>query len=104
MGNPSFEEVLRVPLVATPALPIDPTTPVRGTDLFLMLLKVAGADAPAEAELKPDELFVSEQEWQTYRRGRWKGFRRRDAGGLYLIDLEKDSGEKTDVMAENSAR
>ena len=97
-GNPSFEELLRVPLIIAPArfAPREPM--VRGQDLFRLIAGIAGVVVDVGApELQVDELFLSEMHWQTYRSGRWKSYRRRRAGGLRLVDLEADPGETRDV-------
>jgi arylsulfatase A-like enzyme len=101
-GNPSFEELLRVPLIAAPALDADPARVVRGEDLAGLIARAAGAAFEPAKELAHGELFVSETFWQTYRDGRWKSFRRRDdpSGAVALIDLEADPAETTDVAAE----
>ncbi len=96
-GNPSFEEVLHVPLVIAPPVVDDPERPLRGDDLYRLLLRVAGVEVPDRTDLEPGELFVSELRWQTYRRGRWKSYRERAGGALRLVDLGLDPGERRDV-------
>jgi len=101
-GNPSFQEVLAVPLIIAPASQRDPAVFLRTQDLFALILELAGADANAEtdAELAADELFLSEIDYRTYLRGRWKSaVRRSDDQGL-LFDLDQDSGEQRDVAKE----
>jgi arylsulfatase A-like enzyme len=96
-GNPSFDSLLAVPLLASQPLAEDPQTPVRTDDLHRMILRVAGARPGPAPELEPGELFVSEFEYQTHRRGRWKLFRERESGEVHLVDLEADPGETRDV-------
>jgi arylsulfatase A-like enzyme len=101
-GNPSFEELLRVPLIASPALVDEPARPIRGEDLASLIAAAAGRDFEPAKELRADELYVSETFWQTYRSGRWKSFRSRNRAdaGLVLIDLEQDAGETRNVADE----
>ncbi len=110
-GNPSFEPVLRVPLVSSQPLLQEGEALVRSQDLYGLLLQAAGAVAPPPRDTERDELFVSEHDFQTYRRGRWKSTRRRDGKTSMLFDLQTDPGEKRDVsdshpgiVAEHQAR
>ena len=96
-GNPSFEEVLDVPLITVPALFDDPPRGLRGEDVFELLLDQAGIDHAVPAVLESDELYLSEGRWQTYRKGRWKSYRRRGGKAHRLVDLEADPGETKDV-------
>lgn len=96
-GNPSFEEVLQVPLIVVPAVLGEGARGLRGQDTFELLLAQAGIEAPRDALLEADELFVSEVRWQTYRRGRWKSYRHRKGGQHRLIDLETDPAETKNV-------
>jgi arylsulfatase A-like enzyme len=98
IGNPSFETLLRVPLLIVGAEPEDRPL-VRSEDLFHLLARVAGAQAPPPSPLAPDELFLSEFVWRTYRAGRWKSFWHRGEPVSYLVDLEADPGERRDVAA-----
>jgi arylsulfatase A-like enzyme len=100
-GNPSFDTLLEVPLIASPALFEDPDAPVRGDDLHRMILRVAGADAGPPAELARGELFLSEFAYQTLRQGRWKLFRERKSGQAHLVDLQADPGETRDVAGSH---
>jgi len=99
-GNPSFEEVLEIPLIVWPARFPNPRASMRSQDLFDSLLRLAGLRLePKPALLRKDELFLSEMHWQTYRQGRWKSFRNRKDGTFSLIDLENDPEERTDVAS-----
>jgi hypothetical protein len=102
LGNPSFETLLRVPLIISPPIEEDPSRFLRSEDLFDLILGLAKApgQAPARAEgLESDELYLSELFFQTYRKGRWKTIRRRSDGQLWLLDLKEDPGERRDVAA-----
>ena len=99
-GNPSFESVLRIPLIARPGLGRNPAAPIRSQDIGRMILRAAGADlAASDAMLDPDELFIGEASFATYRRGRFKSMRARRESPTYLFDLERDPGETRDVAA-----
>lgn len=100
-GNPSFEEVLEVPLVVWPARFEKSLETVKGTDLFAMLVGLVGLSGAPNAQLEADEVFTSELRWLTYRRGRWKSYTRRDERAMWLVDLRDDPLEKHDVAAEN---
>jgi len=98
-GNPSFQEVLDVPLVIAPAIDRDPAAFLRTQDLFHVIQEIAGVRSEASPELADDELFLTETEYRTYLRGRWKSALRRDDGTLRLFDLEADPGETRDVAS-----
>ena len=102
LGNPSFEPVLRVPLIISPPIDQDPSRFLRSEDLFDLIVGLAEGPGhePAQAEeLEPDELYLSEFLFQTYRKGRWKAVRRRADGKLWLLDLQEDPGETRDFAA-----
>jgi arylsulfatase A-like enzyme len=101
MGNPSFEEVLRVPLIVSPARFEDTSRLVRGQDVFQLVTELAGLRIDIAQELEPDELFLTEQHWRTYRKGRWKSFMTRQRAKHYLVDLVEDPGEQRDVAHAN---
>jgi arylsulfatase A-like enzyme len=101
LGNPSFEPVLAIPLIAkgvdlTGVGPI-----VRSEDLFRILLRTAGGAPPDASDLESDELFVTEQAYRTYRRGRWKSYSGRYDGTFRLVDLEADPSELRDVADQH---
>jgi arylsulfatase A-like enzyme len=100
-GNPSFEEVLRVPVIVSPAQFDDTSRVVRSEDIFRMVTAIAGIDPDVPADLEPGELFVSETKWQIYRKGRWKSYTSRRRSKGYLVDLEADPGETRDVSEEH---
>jgi arylsulfatase A-like enzyme len=101
MGNPSFEEVLEVPLIVWPARFEKPDALVRGTDMFGMITTLAGASPPPLPQLESTEVFTSEREWLTYRKDNWKSYTRRTQRGLFLIDLETDPHERVNVAKRN---
>jgi arylsulfatase A-like enzyme len=104
-GNPSFAEVLEVPLVVWPArFAVEADEQERlvgGTDLFNLLLTFAGLAEVPETTLRSGETFTSELHWLTYQRGPWKSYTRRDDRALWLVDLGEDPAEKRSVAAEN---
>jgi arylsulfatase A-like enzyme len=100
-GNPSFEPLLRVPLLVWPATARDPDGLVRTQDLRGLIREIAGLAPEPPQDLQPDEVFLTEQAWQTYRRGRWKSTGSRDGRQAALFDLQADPGETRDVSAEH---
>ena len=100
-GNPSFQPVLEVPLIASWRVAEDASGFVRSQDLYGLVLRAAGGRDTAPRDVAPDERFLSEHEYQTYRRGRWKSTRRRDGGAIALFDLDTDPGEVRNVAAEH---
>ncbi len=99
MGNPSAEEVLRLPLVVSQSGLFDAGRPLRSQDLFALIARLAGGRESTPSELEDDELYLSELHFQTYRKGRWKSIRRRGKGTVHLFDLESDPGEQRDAAA-----
>ena len=95
-GNPSFEPVLRVPLVAK-GFDLEPGAWVRSEDVPRLLKRAVGLPDPGSQDLRADEVFVTERAWRTYRSGRWKSFWRRDGDVVFLVDLHADPGESLDV-------
>lgn len=100
-GNPAFDPLLRVPLIVAPPVDVDTRQVLRSDDVFRLLLRIAGVESPAAADLERGELFVSEREYRTYRKGRWKSFTERGTGATLLVDLEADPGERRDASAEH---
>jgi arylsulfatase A-like enzyme len=97
LGNPSFQEVLRVPLIVAPPV-LESSDPFRRTeDLFYLIQEIAGLSPDGASDLEPGELYVGERKYRTYLRGRWKSTRSRKRGDLYLFDLESDAGERRNV-------
>jgi len=101
-GNPSFEEVLAVPLVIAPAIDRDPSAFLRTQDLFGLIVELVGLPLDGtESELASDELYLSELHYRTYRRGRWKSAWSRKEEDFHLFDLVADPGEGRDVADAN---
>jgi arylsulfatase A-like enzyme len=96
-GNPSFEELLRVPLIISPPVSENPGRFLRGDDLYRLIKQIAGVNELRSGDLGERELFLSESRFQTYRREPWKSFRKRGEDRLYLVDLRADPGERHDV-------
>jgi arylsulfatase A-like enzyme len=110
-GNPSFQELLRVPLVVAPARFDRSDRFLRGQDVHGLLLEIAGIPREPVADAKPDEHYLSELQYRTYRQGRWKSVQRRADGAYFLFDLETDpyelrevSGKFPEVAAAHRAR
>jgi len=97
IGNPSFQEVLRIPLVIAPPVAADPEGFLRSEDLHHLIARAAGVPSEPGRGVPPAELFVSEQRFRTFIDGRWKLILQR--GGLrhHLFDLERDPGEQHDL-------
>jgi len=101
IGNPSFEPVLAIPLIAR-GVDLSRAGPiVRTEDLFRILIRTAGGVPPDASDLEPEELFVTEQAYRTYRRGRWKSYSGRYDGTFRLVDLEADPSELRDVAEQH---
>jgi arylsulfatase A-like enzyme len=96
-GNPSFEPVLQVPLVVVGAEVAVSEVPIRSEDIYHLLAKLVGYEVAAERDLEPDELFLAEAWYRTYRSGHWKSYWRRADGEYRLVDLSADPGETRDV-------
>jgi arylsulfatase A-like enzyme len=96
-GNPSFQEVLEVPLIIAPPIARDASAFLRTEDLFFVIQEIVGVQSEASRDLAADELLITETDYRTYLRGRWKSALRRDDGTLHLFDLEGDPGETRDV-------
>jgi arylsulfatase A-like enzyme len=97
-GNPSFEPVLRVPLIVAPPAFENTSDLIRSQDISKLIKRLAGitqerATTPLPRDARPGELFLSELRYQTYREGRWKSTWPRAGGVPYLFDLEEDPQE-----------
>ena len=101
MGNPSYQEVLALPLVVTPPPGWPGDGPRRTQDLHARILALAGAEASTPLQLGESEHFVGEMHYLTYRDGRFKSTLHRRNGALQLFDLVRDPGEQTDVAAQH---
>jgi arylsulfatase A-like enzyme len=104
-GNPSFQELLRIPLIVAPARFDHPNRFLRSQDLYALLLEIAGVESGRERarDIEPDELFIGELQYRTYRQGRWKSLLRRADGRHFLYDLEADPLEREDLGAQYPA-
>jgi arylsulfatase A-like enzyme len=98
-GNPSMEEVLKVPLIVAPPVFADSSRLVRSQDVYDLVQEIAGIDSAVPPDLAHDELFIGELKYQTYRRGRWKLSVRREDGAALLFDLEDDPGETRNLAS-----
>jgi arylsulfatase A-like enzyme len=98
-GEPSFEEVLRIPLIVAPPRFEDTDRLVRTEDIFRMVSAIAGEGGEEASALETDELFLGEGPWWTYRSGRFKSFASRDGKSFHLVDLAADPAEVYDVAA-----
>jgi arylsulfatase A-like enzyme len=99
-GNPSFEEVLRVPLIVAPPVFEDTSRFLRTQDVFYVVQEIAGLAPERAADTSPMELFVGELLYRTYREGRWKSTLRRSDGKAFLYDLETDPDEIHDLSQQ----
>ena len=100
-GNPSYEELLAVPLLVSPRSALSGEPPHTTQELHAWLLRLAGAqpDPPRGAEPAADELYVSELAYRTYRRDGWKSAFDRSQGRVLLFDLAHDPNEQQDLSA-----
>lgn len=103
-GNPSWQELLRIPLVVAPPVFADTQRFVRTQDLFQLVQQIARLGTEPAADTRPDELFVGELFFRTYRQGRWKATLRRNDGRAFLYDLEADPHEQHDLAASEPLR
>lgn len=101
-GNPSFEPLLKIPLILWPPYAGDTTTLIRTQDMRGLIREIAGLPSPDPEDIAPDEVFLAEQYYQTYRRGRWKSTWARHEGQMALFDLQTDPGEKQNVAASHA--
>ncbi len=102
-GNPSFAEVLRVPLIVSPPHFEGTARLVRSQDVFRLIVELAGLRVYIPSELEPNELILTETHWRIYRKGRWKSLMPRLGKAHYLIDLIEDPGEQRNVADEHPA-
>jgi arylsulfatase A-like enzyme len=100
-GNPSFEEVLRIPLIVAPAVLEQPSGMIRSDDVHRLIKRLARIGEEGDPDLESGELFLSEERYHVYRDGRWKSYRKRDEETFQLVDLEADPGETRDVASSH---
>jgi arylsulfatase A-like enzyme len=103
-GNPSFEELLRIPMVVAPPVFENTGRLLRTQDFFALLQELAGLAPGPPVDTRPDELFVGEMFYRTYRTGRWKTTFRRTDGRASLYDLSRDPHEQNDLGEEKPLR
>lgn len=101
-GNPSFDSVLKIPLIISPPQTGDTARLVRSQDMYSLIREIAGLPPSAPADIASDEVFLAEQYFQTYRRGRWKSTWARNNGRMALFDLHEDPGEKRNVATSHA--
>ena len=97
LGNPSYQEMLEIPLIVAPAVLPGAPGMIRTQDLFHHLLRIAGLEPEAAGELVADELWIGETAFRTYVRDGWKSVVRRSNGASQLYDLRNDPRERRDV-------
>jgi arylsulfatase A-like enzyme len=97
LGNPSFQEVLEIPLIIAPPVLEDPGIPILTQDLHYLILEIAGLVPERAEELAAGEIFLGEAEFRTYVNGRWKSTVRRRDGEHFLFDLTADPGERANA-------
>ena len=110
-GNPSFEPLMEIPLIVTPPTQTDPAAMIRSQDVRGMIGRIAGIGGGPARDLAPDELYVSEMDFQHYRKGRFKSLWARKGPSIMLFDLDADPGEyvnladeRADILAEHRSR
>jgi len=106
IGNPSFQPVLEVPLIVSPARFEAPDRFMRGQDLPRLIEHLAGLEPRPQPtpQLAADELFLSERMFLTYRKGRFKStFHRTKMNKWALYDLEADPSETRNIILDERA-
>ncbi len=99
-GNPSFEPLLRIPLIVAPALDRKTDEFIRGQDVRGLVREIAGLEGHPAPALEPGELLVTERFYQTYRKGNWKSMWKRAEDRVLLFDLEADPDESKDLSKQ----
>jgi arylsulfatase A-like enzyme len=103
-GNPSFEPLLRIPLIVTPGLDkkLNKKTDefIRGQDVRGLVRELAGLTGHSAPALEAGELLVTERFYQTYRKENWKSMWKRDEDRVMLFDLAADPGEANDLSKQ----
>ncbi len=94
MGNPSFEPVLRIPLLVSPAVPGDVSGVVRTQDVGDVVRSAAGLAPRPAGQLAPGELFLTEIAFQTYRKDGLKAYVQRSKDEFSLWEIEEGGGER----------
>lgn len=99
-GNPSMQPVLEIPLLIKPKTRFDSDVFVRTQDLREWIRDIAGIGDDLPHDLEPDELFLSEMIYRSYRKGRWKSHWPRTDQALLLFDLESDPHETRNLAVD----
>jgi arylsulfatase A-like enzyme len=99
-GNPSFDPLLKIPLIVAPPVAADPARMLRSQDLRNLLREIIGLAPLEPQDLAPDEVFLTERFFRTYRDGRFKSMWQRGQDEIVLFDLEADPGETKNVAAD----
>ena len=73
---------------------------LRTQDLFYLVQEIAGLAPERAADTRPNELFVGELQFRTYRKDRWKSTIRRSDGRAFLYDLDADPEELNDLSQQ----
>jgi len=98
LGNPSFEEVLRVPFVVWPqASGNELPSVIRGQDTRFLIEGMVGMESGRPPELRDDEVLLTEMSFLTYRRFPDKVMRRRKDGKIFHFNLANDPRELRDI-------
>lgn len=99
-GNPSFEPLLRVPLIVAPGLDRPNDAYIRGQDIRGLVREVAGLEGSPTPTLQENELLVTERFWQTFRKDNWKTMWHRNEERVMLFDISEDPAELRDLAKE----
>jgi len=99
-GNPSFEPLLRIPLIVAPGLERKSDEFIRSQDVRGLVRELAGLEGHPAPALEPNELLVTERFYQTYRKDDWKSIWKRAEDRVLLFDLEADPDEVKDLSKE----
>lgn len=102
-GNPSFESLLRVPLIVTPAPRVAVQPIFRGQETRFLIESIAGVASPQSDELEAGESFLTERQFRTYRRYPFKAMWDRRNGRFALFDIEADRGELRNLARQRPA-
>ena len=102
-GNPSFEPLLRIPLIVSPAQQRNSDEFIRGQDVRGLVRGLAGLEGHPDPDLLPGELLVTERYYQTYRKDHWKSMWKRTEDRVMLFDLAADPDETNDLSKEKPA-
>jgi hypothetical protein len=100
-GNPSYDSLLKIPLIVSPAPERDPNALIRTQDLRGLVGEIAGLGPASTSDIEPGEVFLTEMHYQTYRKGRWKSTWSRDRKQTALFDLDLDPGETRNVAGKH---